>query len=302
MRIHPYILLTIAMLFFSGNFIVGKAFEGIIAPFTLAFFRFASGSIVLLPLCYQTLIKEHSLWRKEWKPLIGLSVSGIVLFNSCLYLAVNYTSSINASIVDALTPTVAAILGLIVMREILSRVQIFGIILSFIGILSIISEGSLHVFTSLSFNIGDLIMLFGIFCWATYSIIIKKHSFKFPPVAGLVITMIVGTIILLPIAIIESFHLGFPNILQTNILLGIAYIGIFPSAISLLLWYRAVGEIGPAKASVFFNLVPVFTTIMAITLLGEQMTYPQFFGGVIVLYGVYLSTKSPKISTKKVSG
>lgn len=301
LQIHPYLLLTIAMLFFSGNFIVGKAFEGTIPPFTLAFFRFASGTLVLLPLCYKTVIKEHSLWRKEWKPLLSLSISGIVLFNSSLYLAVNYTSSINASIVDALTPAAAAILGFIVMRESLSRVQVFGIILSFIGILSIISKGSWYVFTSLSFNIGDLIMLFGIFCWATYSIIIKKHSFKFPPVAGLVITMIIGTIILLPIAILEGYNLGFPNIFQKNILFGIAYIGIFPSAISLLLWYRGVGEIGPAKASVFFNLVPVFTTLMAITLLGEQMTYPQLFGGVVVLYGVYLSTKSPKNLQKKVS-
>ncbi|WP_280768741.1 DMT family transporter [Salipaludibacillus daqingensis] len=294
MRIHPYIFLTIAMLFFSGNFIVGKAFEGTIPPITLAFFRFATGSLVLLPLCYKTLIKKLSLWRKEWKPLLSLSIFGIVLFNASLYLAVNYTSSINASIVDALTPTVAAILGFIVLKESLTKLQIVGIILSFAGILSIISNGSWHVITSLSFNIGDIIMLFGIICWASYSIIIKKHSYKFPPIAGLVVTMIIGTMILMPFALIESYYVGFPNIFQQHILLGIAYIGIFPSAISLLLWYRGVGEIGPAKASIFFNLVPVFTTIMAITILNEKMTYPQLFGGAIVLCGVYLSTKSQK--------
>lgn len=281
------------MLFFSGNFIVGKSFEGTIPPFTLAFFRFASGALILLPLCYKTLYQQRLLWKKEWKPLLGLSISGIVLFNASLYLAVNYTSSINASIVDALTPAVAAVLGFLILRESLTKIQLFGIVLSFSGILWIISKGSWQVFASLSFNIGDIIMLFGIICWAVYSIIIKRHSFKFPPIAGLVVTMVIGTTILVPVAIIETIYLGIPHLFQWKVLLGIAYIGIFPSAISLLLWYRGVGEIGPAKASVFFNLVPIFTTIMAITLLGETFTYHQLLGGVIVIFGVYLSTKAP---------
>ncbi|WP_416149096.1 DMT family transporter [Salipaludibacillus sp. HK11] len=294
MRIHPYLLLAIAMLFFSGNFIVGKAFEGIIPPFTLAFFRFAVGSLILLPFCIKTLIKQKALWRNEWKPLLGLSISGIVLFNSSLYWAVNFTSSINASIVDALTPTVAAILGFFILRESLSKIQLFGIILSFAGILAIITEGSWSVLTTLTFNRGDLIMLFGIICWAIYSIIIKLHSYKFPAIAGLVVTMVIGTIILMPIALIETYYLGIPNLFQKEILLGLAYIGIFPSAISLLLWYRGVSEIGPGKASIFFNLVPIFTTAMAITLLGENITSSQIIGGIVVLSGVYLSTKAPK--------
>ncbi|MBU9720825.1 MULTISPECIES: DMT family transporter [Bacillaceae] len=290
MRIHPYIILTSAMLFFSGNFIVGKAFEGVIPPFTLALFRVVAASIFLLPLCYKTLRLNHSLWKKEWKPLLGISLTGVVLFNVALYSAVNYTSSINAAIVDALTPAVAAILGFILLRETLNKIQLGGIILSFGGILWIITEGSFAVIRSLSFNIGDIIMLFGIVCWAIYSIIIKKHSYKFPNIAGLVMTMIIGAIILFPLALYEWITYGFPSLFDWNTILGIMYIGLFPSAIALLAWYKGVAEIGPAKASVFFNLVPVFTTVLAITFLGEVFTYHHLFGGIIVLIGVYLST------------
>lgn len=297
MKIHPYILLSLAMLFFSGNFIVGKAFEGIIPPFTLALFRFVSAVIFLLPLAWKTIQLNHALWKKEWKPLIGLALSGIVLFNSCLYLSVNYTSSINAAIVDALTPAVAAILGFFLLKESLKRIQVFGIILSFAGILWIITSGSAQLLLSLSFNIGDIIMLIGIIFWAIYSIIIKIHSHKFPTVAGLVVTMIIGIIFLLPLSISEWLTIGFPTLGNWQTLLGIVYIGIFPSALALLFWYKGVAAIGPAKASIFFNLVPVFTTFLAVILLGEVFTIHQLSGGIIVLIGVYLSTK--KASTSK---
>ncbi|MFA9557534.1 DMT family transporter [Evansella sp. AB-rgal1] len=299
MKIHPYILLTAAMLFFSGNFIVGKSFEGIIPPFTLALLRFVSATIFLLPVCLKTINLNHALWKKEWKPLMGLAITGIVLFNGCLYLSVNYTSSINAAIVDALTPTVAAILGFLILRETISKLQTVGIILSFGGILWIISRGSLDVITSFSFNIGDVIMLIGIIFWALYSIIIKKHSSKFPTISGLVMTMIIGIIILLPISIIEWVTIGFPNLLDGKIILGIVYIGIFPSALALLAWYKGVAEIGPAKASIFFNLVPIFTTMLAVIILGEQFTHHQFFGGIVVLFGVYLSTKTRRENKSK---
>ncbi|MBU9713149.1 DMT family transporter [Evansella tamaricis] len=291
MRFHPYILLSFAMLFFSGNFIVGKAFEGIIPPFTLALFRFSSAILLLLPFCYKTLKLNIPLWKQEWRPLVGLSVFGIVLFNSCLYLSVNYTSSINAAIVDALTPTVAIILGFFLLKEKMTKLQLCGVSLSFAGILWIITKGSLDVLITLSFNAGDLIMLLGIIFWAIYSIIIKVHSHKFPSIAGLVVTMIIGCVILLPMALMEWFIYGFPYLWEWKTILGILYIGIFPSALALAAWYKGVGQIGPAKASVFFNLVPVFTTILAILFLGEMVSYHQLIGGFIVLLGVYLSTK-----------
>lgn len=290
---HPYILLVLAMLFFSGNFIVGKLFAGVIPPFTLALLRSLMAIIVLLPLCFKDLIKHRQLWLKEWKALTSIATFGLVLFNACLYLSVNYTTTVNAAIVDALTPAVAALLGFVALRERLTKTQWFGIFLSFISICFIISKGSLEVLLSFSMNSGDLIMLLGIVFWAIYSILIKIHGGKFPVVAGLVMTMLISVIILFPISFFEVSQNGnFLTELSWQSYVGLLYIGVFPSALALLFWYRAVGEIGPSKASVFFNLVPVFTSILAILFLGEPFTLVHLVGGVFVLVGVYLSTKA----------
>ncbi|WP_147803100.1 DMT family transporter [Alkalicoccus halolimnae] len=289
MSLHPYFLITLAMLFFSGNFIAGKAFEGIIDPITLAFFRAFLGSIVLIPLCFKEIVRNMPLWKREWKALTSLSLSGIVLFNVSLYAAVNYTSTINASIVDALTPAVAAVLGYILLKERLHIMQNFGVLFSFLGVLWIITEGRPALLLQLSVNIGDVIMFAGVCCWAVYSIVIKRHSYKFPPVAGLTVTMIIGWLMLLPFTLAEVFLIGFPALTSSSVAGGLLYIGIFPSAIALLLWYKGVGEVGPSKASVFFNLVPLFTTLMAVIFLGENFTVHQFSGGAAVLIGVYFA-------------
>ncbi len=290
---HPYLLLTLAMLFFSGNFIIGKVFAGTVPPFTIAWMRFFLGALILLPLCYKTIWRNGPLWRTEWRPLVGIAFTGVFLFNVSLYLSVTYTTTINAAIVDALTPAIAAVFGFFLLRERLTLLQSGGVILSFMGILLILTKGSIEVLTSLAFNIGDLIMLFGITCWAIYSIFIKKFGHLYPLIAGLVMSFIFGVIMLTPFMIYEWRH-GIPFSIDLVTISGFLYIGIFPCAIALLFWYRGVAEIGPAKASIFFNLVPVFTTIMAITLLGESAGWLQLIGGVVVLIGVYLSTKQKK--------
>lgn len=290
---HPYLLLTLAMIFFSGNFIVGKAFADDVPPFTLAWARFFIGTLVLLPLCYKTIIRNRQLWLDKWLPLTGIAFFGVFLFNVALYVSVHYTTTINASIVDALTPAVATVLGYFFLKERLTAIQSGGVILSFCGILLLLSGGSLAVLRSLSFNIGDLIMLAGIICWAIYSILIKLYGDDYPIIAGLVMTFMIGALMLSPFVAYEWRH-GLPLTFGLATSAAFLYVGIFPSALALLFWYRGVAAIGPSKASIFFNLVPVFTTVLAIVLLGESAGWFQLFGGLIVLTGVYLSTIQPK--------
>ncbi|WP_170885627.1 DMT family transporter [Bacillus alkalicellulosilyticus] len=289
----PYLLLTLAMLFFSGNFIVGKVFAGTIPPFTLSLLRFSIAIVVLLPFCYRQLFSNLSVWKTHWKSLWSISITGVVLFNVCLYSSVQYTTTINAALVDAMTPTIAAILGYFWIREKLNNFQIIGVGLSFLGTLWIVTRGSFEALVSLSFNPGDLIMLIGICFWAIYSILIKKYGQAFPLLGGLVVTMVLGVIILLPFAIVEWLN-GFPFELSVPIVSGLLYIGIFPSALALLFWYKGVDKIGPSKASIFFNLVPIFVTILAFVFLDESITSSQVIGGLLVLSGVYLATFTQK--------
>lgn len=295
---HPFVLLTLAMLFFSGNFIVGKSLAGEVPPFTMAFFRFFMGALFLLPIAFKEVTHHVPLWKAEWKPLLGLALTGIVLFNSMLYMSVNYTTAINAAIVDALTPVIAIVFGYFLIKERMTRSQSIGVVLSLIGVMYIITRGSLDVLITLSFNIGDIIMLVGVMFWALYSILIKQHGHKFPIYGGLVMTMIVGIIILFPLALYEWMTQGFPHIATWPIVLALLYIGLFPSALALLAWYKGVAAIGPAKASMFFNLVPLFTTILAVIFLNETFGWVQLIGGILVITGVYISTKKKKTTNR----
>lgn len=289
-----YILLTFSMLFFSGNFIIGKAFSDDIPPFTMSLMRFTIGSLILLPICFRTLMTHVQLWKKEWRALTSISITGVVLFNVCLYSSVHFTSTTNAALVDALTPAVAAVIGYFWLKERLIKIQIFGILLSFFGVFWIISDGSLAVLTQFRFNIGDLIMLVGIIFWAIYSILIKKHGYKFPLIGGLVMTMILGVLLLFPFALLE-WRSGFPLSSDLPTIGALLYIGIFPSALALVFWYRGVEEIGPSQASIFFNLVPLFVAILSYFFLGEVITIAQVLGGMLILTGVYLATKRARL-------
>lgn len=288
--IKSYILLILAMLFFSGNFIAGKGFADTIPPFTLALFRATLGFLFLLPLCYKDLFSHYSLWKKEWKPLLYIALTGIVFFNLCMYSSLHYTTATNSAIVDALTPTVAAVIGFFWLKERITWGQSLGILISFIGVLFVISRGSFQLLLSLQFNIGDIIMLVGVIFWAVYSIIIKQHGHKFPRMSGLAVTMLMGVIILLPFSVYELIT-GGGIVFTPTAIGGLLYIGLFPSAIALLFWYRAVEDIGPAKASMFFNLVPFFTAGLAILLLGEEIFLSQIVGAILIISGVYLATR-----------
>ncbi|WP_100399610.1 DMT family transporter [Bacillus sp. FJAT-44742] len=286
---HPYVLLLLAMLMFSGNFIVGKAFSDTIPPLTLSFMRFAMAAVILLPLGWQEIMNNKALWRQEWRPLAGLALT-LGLFNVMLYTSVHYTTTINASIVDALTPAVAAMLGFLFLKERLLSKQVAGIIISFAGVVWIVSRGSLGTLLSLSINPGDLLMLLGVVSWAVYSIFIKQYGHRFPFYGGIIMTMVFGAVFLLPAAAFE-WRDGFPIEWTVSHISGLLYIGIFPSALAILLWNRGVAEVGPSQASIFFNLVPLFTTVAAVLFLGESFGLVQLVGGALVLGGVYIATK-----------
>jgi drug/metabolite transporter (DMT)-like permease len=132
--------------------------------------------LFLLPVGYRQVIDFRHVWVREWKPLVGLAITGIVGFNVLMYVSLNYTTSIHAAIVDASTPVVAAILGFFLLKERLTGRQTMGIVLSISGVLWIITGGSWEIVRSLSFNIGDLIMFTAVVFWAIYSIIIKLHG------------------------------------------------------------------------------------------------------------------------------
>ncbi|MCP8617899.1 DMT family transporter [Salirhabdus salicampi] len=291
-----YLLLVVTVIIFSGNLLVGKAINDL-PPFTITFFRCFIAFLVILPIAFNQLRAKEELFRREWKAVVGMSFFGITLFNVLVYSSLNFTTSTNAGIVEATTPIFTIILGVIFLKEQIGKIQLTGMFISLVGAIWVITKGSWTIISQLQFNIGDIIMLLAIISWSIFSILIKQHNSKFPVYGSIAAMLFVSLIILLPFTIIEWYFIN-PKPFQLKFMLGLLYLGIFPSVIALLFWNIGVADIGPSRASIFLNLLPVFTTIGAVLFLGEQVILAQLLGGVLVITGVLLSTAKVK---KKVN-
>lgn len=290
-----YLLLLLATILFSGNFIVGKLAAVSIPPYTLAFLRVMIALLLLSIIGWKDLMRNRRFLLSQWKPLYGMALTGIVGFPSLVYLSLLYTTTINAAIVESMTPVVAIVLGFILLKERFSLLQLTGVSISILGGIYVVTEGAFSSIFSLQFNVGDLIMLLAVLNWAIYSILVKQYGHRFT-VYGSLLTMLMMAAITLFVmsALLEWRHGGFPVDWSWTSLLGLLYIGIFPAVVALLAWNKAVSLIGPSKASIFLNLIPFFTALMAVLFLDEALYGEQVLGGILVLAGVYISTRVKK--------
>ncbi len=283
-----YIFVLIAVTIYASNLVVGKAVSHM-SPMSVAFLRCVIAFLVILPIGFRQFKHHMDIWKENWKYLFAFAVTGISFFNFFVYLSLNYTSSTNAGIVEATTPVFSIFLGYIFLKERLTKKQLIGAGISFIGAIWVLANGSLEVLLSLDINIGDLYMFVAVFIWAVYSMFVKQHNHKFPVYGGVVVMLGMGCLILLPFAIADWAIYGF-NVEFTDAgsMAGLLYLGIFPSVIALILWNKGVSDLGPSLASIFLNFLPVFTTILAVTFLGERLVPAQIFGGILVVLGVLL--------------
>lgn len=287
---NPYIFLLIAMTLYAGNLIVGKPVAREIPPFTLTLLRYVVAFFAVLPLGFNQWKYNQELWKKEWKGLVYLSLSGLVLFNGLVYLALRYTTSINAAIVESSTPIFAFLLGFLFLNERFRKIQLVGVLLSLFGVFIVITEGSREVITTLSFNPGDIVMLAAMVAWSFYSIFIKQHMWKFPAYGGLLVMFSIAIIFLIPLSLFELTQWESIN-WSWGVVSGLLYLGIFPSLVALIAYNNAIKEIGPSQASIFLNFIPVFTMIGAILFLGESLMIIQIIGSALVITGVLITTR-----------
>jgi drug/metabolite transporter (DMT)-like permease len=295
----PYFLLVLATILWGGNFVIGRAITDSMPPFTLSLLRWCTALIIFLPFAWPHLKKEYAQLKKNWHILILMSITGIAGFNSLLYLALHYTTSINASLVNTSTPIVIYILSFFILREQLNRNQMIGTVLSLAGLFFILSKGSLAVLVNFSFNFGDFIVLAAVVCWSIYSILIKRYTGILPGYSTFLVCIAVGILVLLPFAFYETFILNIPIVWSNSSVFTILYTGVFASIVAFISWNTAVVRVGANKAGIFLNLIPVFAVIFAVLFIGEKIMWFQLAGGLSVIAGVYLSARSIPLEKKE---
>ena len=286
-----YVLLVLATLFWSGNFIVGKfatLFE--IPPMTLNVFRWITVWIILIPFTYKEIYINLPYIRKNFLIIGFMGVITISTFNSVVYVALNYTQVINAVLVLAAIPAATIVLSSLMKIEKTNFFQIFGLILSIVGIGSIISNGDIQRIISLSFNKGDLWMLVCVLTWALYSTLLKKNKFKFSQFTLIQLMVSFGLLFLIPQYFYEK-SIGLEVNFNKAFFLILFYVVIFPAIAAYYCWQKGVEIIGPNRASMFIQLMPLFSAIMAIIIFKEKFELYHFAGAAFIVSGIYLSNK-----------
>ena len=286
-----YIMLVCATLFWAGNFMIGKfAFLTNIPPMSLVFYRWSLVWLILLPFTFKEIIRSKEIILNNLPLLLFLALTSVGLFNSFTYLSLVHTQVINASLFNTAIPAIIILLCFIFKIEKTNKYQILGLIISVLGILSIITKLNFEIIYSLNFNKGDLIMIGGVITWGLYSSFLKRKTFTLPLLTLVHVLCTFGLIFIFPQFIYE-FSQGQKIDFDMNLFYILIFLALFPSIGSYYCWAGAVSIIGANRAGIFLSLIPLFSTIMAIFFYNEQFQFFHLIGAILIILGLFLSNK-----------
>jgi len=286
-----YIFLILCTSFWAGNFIVGKVatlFE--IPPFTLNFYRWLIAFIILYPFTYKQILKSLDEIKKNLIPLCVMGFTSITIFNSVVYYSLNFTQVLNGVLMISTIPVLIIFFSSLFKTEKIKINQILGVLTSLIGVLIIITKMDFQKLLNLNLNKGDLWILVAMVSWATYSIMVKEKKVNLDPLVLLEVIIFLGVLMLLPFYFFEVSS-GKHLVLNIPVALTIGFVVLFPGIGAYIFWIRAIKLVGPSKAGVFLHLMPVFSSLMAIFLIGEKFANFHIFGALFILTGIFVSSR-----------
>jgi len=290
-EIKAYIMLILATSFWAGNFIVGKVatlFE--IPPVSLNFYRWFFAWIVLAPFTMRQVIFNKAIIKENIFSILTMSFTSISIFNSAVYYGLNYTQVLNGVLMISTIPILIIVISSIFKTEKINILQIFGVLVSLLGVIIIITKMELQKLLHFQLNKGDLWILVAMLSWSIYSIIIKEKKINLQPFVLLQTLITFGVIMLIPFYLLEISS-GKYIPLNIPVFLIIAYVVLFAGIGAYIFWNKAVMTIGPNRSGVFLHLMPVFSSIMAIVLLGESFAKFHFVGALFIVTGIFLSSR-----------
>jgi drug/metabolite transporter (DMT)-like permease len=282
-------LAILATIIWSGNFIIARAVADKIPPISLAFYRWATASLIMLPLAYKKFSEEKQVVLQNKKYIFWISLSGITLFNTFVYYAGHHSPAINLALIGTTSsPVFSIVLAAIFLRERITPLRIIGLLLCISGIIYLIAQGSWEKLKAFHFSEGDVLILLGALAFAIYNIFVRKKPKGLSPVNFLFVIFTVGTLLLLPFFLWEVSTTPAVN-WDMNMVLIILYLGLGTSVIAFLCWNVAINRLGAARTALFGNLIPIFSTLEAVWLLGEKITMVHIIAGITVITGLVIA-------------
>ena len=282
-------LLTSASFFWSGNFFAGKiAFLSDLTPFKLGFFRWLLAMLILLPFTYSEIIRNYNYYKKNILLMSFLGFLAVTVFNSLTYISLQTTLIINSTLMASIAPVLMIGFSWLIFKTKTTTLQFAGIFLSLLGAFSIILKGNINNLFNLYFTSGDVWMFTAVVSWCLYSVLLKKIDNSISQLASLQVMVILGLLFIFPLYIIENYNTSFLPTQKIDFVI-IIYVAIFASIIAFFSWNKGVSIIGPNRSSLFLHLIPVFSSIWAVSFLNEKFSFFHFIGIIFILSGIILS-------------
>lgn len=287
--IKTYSLITLCVLLWSANFVIGRFIKDDITPLEISFFRWFFVFIMISPILiirYKNII--NSL-KQNFKILIILATLGITAFNTILYFGLTATTSTNALIINSTVPILILVMSYFILKQKINLHQIIGIILSTFGVVFLILKADiLNIFT-LEFNQGDLLVIVSSLTWALYSVLVKFKPKDINDFEYFAIIVTIGFILLLPFYLFQGYEVQRElDVLKNNYPIFL-YVSLFASITSYYLWHYGIDKIGASKTGQFTHLTPIFGIILASIFLGETLAVYHLLGAIFIASGIYLS-------------
>lgn len=282
-------LAVLACVIWSGNFVIARQVIHDIPPISLAFYRWATASIIMIPIGGQALMKHWPELKEHWWYFFFTALSGVTVFNTLVYVAGHYTPAINLALIGTTTsPILAIFLARIFLKEKITPQRVTGLILCVAGIVFLLAKGSLQRLFTLQFGSGDAWILAAALAFAIYSVLVRKKPSSMDPRAFLMAVFMLGTVLLVPAFAWETAHTA--PVHWIPYLGGVVlYLGLGTSVISFLCWNAAISRLGAARTTIFGNLIPLFSSLEAVWILGESITLIHLISGLLVISGLVIA-------------
>jgi drug/metabolite transporter (DMT)-like permease len=285
-----YVLLSLAILIWGGNFVVGRWANLDVPPIALSFWRHVLAAAIVLPIVAGAFKRE---WPEIRKRLAAVTVMALffVAGNTFVYFSILHTTVVNAALINSGVPVAAAFFSWLLLRDLVNRWQMLGIVVSFLGIALVVTKADLGLLLRLHFGWGDIFMLAAITCWALYMVLLKRAKLALSPWIVLFVITVGGVIWLVP-AYAAEIASGQGMAWTWRTAVSLLYVGLFSTIIAWACWNAGTLRIGPNRASAFMCLHPVFGSALGMIFFGESIRGFHVAGTILVLIGVVLVSRS----------
>ena len=282
-------LLALAMLLWAGNWVAGRALRDAIDPLSLNFWRWAIAALALLPFALPQLAGRGEVLRRNAGLLLLLSLTGVALFQTLVYLGLRSTTTVNGVLLNSSQPLFILLCSWVLERERATLRQVAGMLVSFAGIVVILARGDPAALLELEFNVGDAWILLAMPIWGIYSVLLKRRPPELAGAAFLFVISVAGVAMLAPFYALALLREP-PGLPSATLVAGVLYVALAASVAGFMFWNRGVAIVGANTAGFTLHLLPAFATVLAILLLGETFALFHAAGIATIIAGVVLAT------------